>query len=1241
MQKRNDMKFITSTDLKQWADTKECQQLLPELIKKLIDTSVSNVDKLLFPAGDATFFPGWDGIVSCEESVDIVPAGISLWECGATDDVSGKINRDFNKRNENPLGYNNKESTFVFVTPRIWEGAEDWIQTHSEGWKKVVVYTAIELERWIDNNPSVGMWLAEIRHKLPSGGYKHPILYWDRWAQGKTFKLPYEIILHGRSNIQNKVIETCTNRGTIVLQTLTQDEGIAFSIATLITNQNDVLFDKLIVATEKNAFEDLVEHYNNLIIITNITEGVHYSNKRGHTIIIVSTPADSVKGAIQLPRIDREGFIASVVRMGIDEAKARAYATDTARDINVFRRRLGIAIEKPKWANSITELFPAVMVGKWNDSCPGDREIIKKIAGIEYEQFELSLSKHVEEEDSPLLHISHLWRMQSPYEAIEYVMNSNCIPSSFFNTYREICLELIKDDDVEAVEKLGESEFHFHKFNQKYSYAIKEGVFQNLCLLSVLDDSEDKVVAQWVDATIALMLKDWSFARFLSNKHFFTSLAEASPNIFLNYVEHIPQEQLDDIFLPRKKEFSLSEWNISYTELLWALELLAWDAEFLNRVTRLLLRFSEYANESNYENRPINSLYNIYRFFLPQTYVPFGDRMTILEAFLPKYKKSVFTICKRICESLNRGSMLAPTVHFKWRLFGMLEAPKKCFYPTLSELNRIVDLMLRCCDYTGDSISELTTISSNANLGPVRTQILNAIKQHIADIDDKQTIVDALRKEITNHKQCEGARWALTEAELEPYQELFNEIESKDVLLKHAWLFEGYYAQLPHKRSRDYREEYEEQEKVRFEALQEVVQNKGEKGLWDFVQIVRFPESLTRSMVSLFDDKLTNDVLRKYKSGELNESFTKAYLTALYNKDSQRYLNWAKDLMSEEDNAAIVLYAPGYISALADIAENTEDIKRCYWENVQVGIWTKNDTDRVVRELKNVTRYSEAIEIIGSNRESIQISDIEIVEILYNYITNGSVRNRHADVYYISLIIEKLDKSEDPNVIKPLVFIEFVLFRKIEHEVDVNELRLSKELSKSPELLIHLVEQVYLPDDKDTEKVEGVALENKKILSECAFHILHFGHNVVSFKNDDGVFDGDHLKRYIKQLYKLAKERKRTNVIDHIVGDILGDIPRDENYPPTALCELLEDLNNDIVDDSIRIKIYNSRGVSVRGCFEGGDQERSIVSIFEAYKEKTKLLYPRITRIFDRLIQDYKRDAGEMDMDAQIKDLEY
>ena len=165
-EKPKNMKFITSTHLNQWADTKECQQLLPELIKRLIDASVSDVDRISFPSRDTVYLPGWDGVVSCDERIDMVPAGVSLWECGATKDVKGKIDGDYDKRTKNPLGHDRSDSTFVFVTPRIWEGADEWLQTHGEGWKKVVVYTAVELERWIEKCPSVGMWLAEKRRLL-------------------------------------------------------------------------------------------------------------------------------------------------------------------------------------------------------------------------------------------------------------------------------------------------------------------------------------------------------------------------------------------------------------------------------------------------------------------------------------------------------------------------------------------------------------------------------------------------------------------------------------------------------------------------------------------------------------------------------------------------------------------------------------------------------------------------------------------------------------------------------------------------------------------------------------------------------------------------------------------------------------------------------------------------------------------------------------------------------------------
>jgi len=1235
------MKFITSTDLKQWADTKECQQLLPELIKKLITASVSGVNKLSFPFGDATFCPGWDGIIDCEEAIDLVPSGISLWECGATDNVKSKIDRDFKKRDDNPLGYNKGTSSFVFVTPRIWEGAEEWKQNHGLGWKEVIVYTAVELENWIDNTPSVGMWLAEELRKLPSGGCILPETYWNKWSQGESITLPYEIILPGREDVIANVIEACKKKKALFLQAMTQNEGIAFAIASLMTSEDaDRLITRAIVVTDKNAYNDLVEHYDNLIILTTLTDDVHYSTRRGHAVIIASTPADNIKEAITLPIIEKERFVGTLVKVGIDEAKARKIATDTTRDINIFRRRIGIVKDNPKWAKSYTELLPAILVGKWDETCDGDKEILASLAGMSYEQYELILQAHLSKEDTPLIHISNTWRIRSPYEAIEVLLNAKAISRALLAKYRTICLNLIQDDDPNALEELNDNGFHFREFNQKYSNVLKEGVFQNLCLLSILDDPENGEMQQWVDETISLMLNEWDFQRFLSNRLFLTSLAEASPNSFLSFVENLSQEIIEKVFKPHEQSHHpFSRCEIFYTELLFSLEMLAWDDNYLNRVVRLLLRFSEYKNESNYVNRPDNSLNNIYRFYLPQTYVSFEDRMAILKACSTLNRNTVFRLCKRICESINPQA-LSSNSHFKWRLFGKLKYPHNIQPVSIAEIDTVKEMMLQCCGFSAIEISELIALSSNANMGGIRDSILDAIKQHIPELKDTQIIVDALRKDITRHKRCEGAVWALTEKELVPYQELLNELEPPDVLQKNAWLFEDHYIQFPHKRYNDSDKTIKEQDDARLNALKEIIEEKGEDGLWNFIQLVKCPESLSKSIVSYFDDKLNNDICQKYKSSAISESFTQSYLSALYNMDISKYVSWAENVVTSDNEMSIVLYAPGYVKELAVIADKLGTaIKRHYWESIHVGFYTTENIEEIVRELINVNRYSEAIIIIGSYRDTIQISDLEIAQTLYRYIIEGNNHHGQLATCYITRVLEKLDKSEDPDVIHLLIFLEFLLYRRIEHYMDMSELRFTKELSRNPELMIQLVELAFRPDD-NVEQSE-VDESDGRLMAECAFHILYFGHAIISFNNKDGVFDGEYMKQYIEQLYRLAEKRKRTKSIDLVVGNILGDIPRDSNYPPQALCELVEDLHNDTVDQTISTSIYNSRGVTIRAFNAGGDQERSIVSKFEEYKEKTSLLYPRMTEIFNRLIRIYKQEAGRLDDEALIADLEY
>lgn len=322
------MKFITSTHLKQWADTKESQSLLPELIRRLICASVKRLDRLSFPSGDAVHMPGWDGIVSCQESIDLVPDGESLWECGVNKDIQTKANDDITKRAANPLGHIQTESTFVFVTPREWAGADAWVLANQTGWKKLVVYTAVELEVWIEKCPAVGLWLADKLNVLNAGGYQLPDMFWKQWASGDKYTLQYQIVTAGRDHAIDRVLKACFKSSILEIQALTQSEVIAFVLASIASCSNaDKLWAKTIVVTDKNTFDDLVSHYENLIIITTLRDNMSYALSHNHTVICAVTPEDQVSTAEKLPRVEREGFVNALEDCGFDSVQARKCGT--------------------------------------------------------------------------------------------------------------------------------------------------------------------------------------------------------------------------------------------------------------------------------------------------------------------------------------------------------------------------------------------------------------------------------------------------------------------------------------------------------------------------------------------------------------------------------------------------------------------------------------------------------------------------------------------------------------------------------------------------------------------------------------------------------------------------------------------------------------------------------------------------------------------------------------------------
>lgn len=1237
------MKFITSTHLKQWADTKESQSLLPELIRRLICASVKRLDRLSFPCGDAGHMPGWDGIVSCREQIDLVPEGESLWECGVNKDIQTKANDDITKRAADPLGHIRAESTFVFVTPREWAGANAWILANQTGWKKLVVYTAVELEVWIEKCPAVGLWLADKLNILNAGGYQLPDVFWKKWASGDKYTLPYQIVTAGRNQAIDCVLKACFNPSVFEIQALTQSEAVAFVLASIATcSAADKLLARAIVVTDKNTFDDLVSHYENLIIITTLRENMSYALSRNHTVICAVTPEDQVSTAEKLPRVEREGFVKAIEDCGFDYVQAGKIATDTARDVNVVRRRLKIDKLKPEWANrdGISALLPVALLGQWNENVPGDLKLVEKLCGKTYSDYVKILQGFILMSDSPIAHVGAIWRLKSPMDTMSYA--SAYLTSDDLANLKEICALLIGDDDPDAEEKLVSDEWKMWQFRQQFSSDVKKGTYQSLILLSLIND-ESNSRSVWVDDLVRELLNGWTLKRFLSNRSYFTLLAEASPEAFLEFLEEIEKDIYDVVFTPQKSSIGVIGWNIYYTEILWTLEMLAWDDDYIYRATSLLLRFSTYKNESNYANKPTNSLAEIFRFQWPQTFASLDNRIQVLISLSSSFKSEICKLCFRILESLG-PRMFSQTHFYKWRHFSDLSSPK-CISVPVDNLKAITKLLLGCTTFSEDDICKLLKLSTNKWMICCRTDILNAIIERKDNICESDIIEHTLREELTRHLSIPEAAWALSEKELEPYKKLLSDIEPKNVVMKHRWMFEDMFLRLPQKIETDLEKDYRMKQDIRDKAVKEILSERGREGIWELISVVKCPSSVVNSMILLYGDGLLRDTCERFGKNIVDIAFLQEFFRRLFfQKGEDDYMRIIEDvkLYGNTTCLSVCLYAPEYNEKLAAIANACgEEIETLYWQNISVVYVKIPNPMQIIDKLIWVDRFDKALELIYHNKNSSRIPDIIKVNVIKGLMFRGHQDfTPHIDWFYIDNVIEDLDKSEDPEIIQTLVQIEFFAYRAFADRRNINDLRFIKELMSKPELLIELIMMVYKSDDGNEEEVSESEQNNKKVMARCASSIL-YDLSCCPGVDEQGNVNPDVLRSYIYRLYELSVERHRTQVVDMVVGTLLGNLPRNVSYPQAILGEIVEELKSDSVDEYIRIRIFNSRGVTVRGFAEGGDQERSLAALFRSYRDKVKFTYPRLAKIFTKLMNDYERGANREDCVAQLEDLEY
>lgn len=977
--------------------------------------------------------------------------------------------------------------------------------------------------------------------QLLNRGVTDALTHWDMWATGKDgLKLPLDIVLCGRQSVSDEVIKACRKPSYLCIESSSKSDAIAFVVASILKYSNGDASRALVVENAE-AFKDLSRENTPLILITNVMENPNYAVTNGHTVIWCGTAADKIMfdGKLVLPVVDRDGFRDILLGCGLDNNKVDSLMKETKRESTLLRRALGINQQKEEWmiADNSKYYIPAALLFSWDESRDGDKDLVAKMAGMDYAEFASGAHMLLECDESPLEKVGSVWTILSPKMLLSRINNE--ISNEQIERFKECVDWALEDDDPDALAK----------------------------------------------------------------------------------------KEADD----------LKFWNDKH---------LAWDERFLARVTDLLLDFCNYPNDSNYANKPSNSLYNIYCLLYPQTLANFEKRLGVLQLLSKKHPKGVCDLCFRLLDGISQ-TVFSPTSHFRWRWSDKIRTPKHLRQIPSEDLQALTELLLELMIVDEDNVCRLIELATNDFMHCSQGQIVGKLNEWADNYAGSEKVTDCLRKNINKQLRFRDAFWSMDIEDIKPYQKLLPRIEPTDILIKNKHYFKDYLLREDEilDPDTDFRQKVKESRVFRKGILEQIIAEKGWDGVWTLAGCVNNTDGLVEAVIELTDDSKRKVVYEKYVRGELNAAVVSKYFRTLYyelGKDA--YIDYVEELKSiSADHIAIVLYAPDVKPELTEVLDNMNgQIQTEYWENVRAGILDLSQVRYVIDRLRNVGRYADILRFVYTDQLRDAVPMDLWLDILFEIFDNCLYKVLFQESSYVADILKCVSVPSEPALKSKLMLLELIMFDHLRHHLKPAEFHLRCMVNTEPELMMELVQMAYRPDEgyEDAAELTEAEKEGKIVMARLSWDFFYHYHDVPGQRHDGSV-DEVVLKNFITKLQECAKVCHREHVMPLVVGRILGNMPEGDNYPTDLMCELVESLDSNDVDNEISCCLSNRRGMTSRSPFAGGNIERKHIETFKGYRDRAMTRSPRLVRVFENQIRSYEELAEREDLRGRLADLKY
>lgn len=888
--------------------------------------------------------------------------------------------------------------------------------------------------------------------------------------------------------------------------------------------------------------------------------------------------------------------------------------------------------EKTDWSkiDYASELAIANLLGSWDDHSDADKTIVEQITGEEHGSWITKIRKILHMPGSPLTLKNGKWNVNNRMDLLQ--KTGDRLFDEQLDRFKQGAVTVLKEHnpkfELPPEERYAAS---IHGKISRYSKSLRKGMAESLALLGSypqeLPYCSPNKAENIALVTVREVLEEADWVLWSSLDDVLPLLAEAAPNQFITAVENT----LHNTPCPFNEVFAQERTGITganyMTGLLWALETLAWNDEYITQVAVILGELAVLDPGGNWANRPTDSLKTIFLPWLPQTSAPIEKRKVAIQTLQKEIPDITWQFLLTMLPNQHQISTGAHKPLWRWSL--PENQPKVTHQDYWEQVSFYANMAV---DEAKNDLTKLTELVKNLHNLP--QQAFDSLLEHLTSEEiigkheeERLPLWTKLLDFITKHKKYSDSKWALNSDLIEKINKIAEKLAPKNPLNLYKRLFCSPAAKL-FDETGNWKEQREILAERRQNAVKDLISSYELNTLIEFAKDVESPFDLGLSLGFIDNEQADSVILPNCLDITANRivEFTNGFIWA---RSINKGWAWSDQIDTSKWSISQIgrfLCSLPFTNETWKLSEKLlKDNEAEYWSNISVNpVEAEVNVEKAIDKLMEHNRPNAALSCINNmlyNKQDIDKS--RTVKALLAAVSSDESAYT-ADLYDIIEIIKALQK--DPSTNQDELFkVEWAYLSILDRDDGASPKLLEQRLASDPEFFCEVIQLVFL--SKNEKKSEKEPDEHQIAIATNAYELIRKWQTPPGLQ-PDGSFSGDHFNGWLDKVKKICSKSGHLGVGLSHVGTVLIHCPPDPSglWINSTVAEAINAKDAEDLRRGFSSGILNSRGV--HWVDPTGKPEKELAAKYKKQADEAEAQgYQRLASTLREVADSYKREA--------------